>query len=388
MKINELFLSFLLLCFITIQGKNNGIIRKLERFEDGENSDESALETDDSFESSDAISEESSNLEESEDVTDVTDIFPSNQTDPIQPLNLPAPLILLAGYGNYAKPHRHYQLYVITFEVYFQRVSGYNILSRRLIFHLILYYNRRLRALQEEGLANCSRISADSEDFIKYNCQCPVDENRPLGSVASRNDFIFENQSNITMDISSFANSTSKDISTQVNPMQPIVLLNHTKLEVYGRRFTLTGKINRHLISNPNEIIMSFDEGDGHLKNATCSIVNPKGDECTLDCNSEESINAPLNGVSGIVPSTGQMLMLYMAENEENILNTGINPNLYKRGSTSGLSGGAIAAIVICVVAALIGIALAVIILKRGGKVPAAPFQESSIGINANNNSQ
>lgn len=388
MKKNELFLSLLLLCFITIQGKNNRIIRKLENIEDGENSDESVLETDDSFENSDTISEESSYLEESEDVTDVTDIFPSNQTDPIQPLNLPAPLIFLVGYGNYAKPHRHFELYVITFEVYFQRVSGYNILSRRLTFHLILYYNRRLRALQEEGLANCSRISPDSEDFIKYNCQCPVDENRPLGSVVSRNDFIFENQSNITMDISSFANFTSKDISTQVNPMQPIVLLNNTKLEVYGRRFTLTGKINRQLISNPNEIIMSFDEGDGHLKNATCSIVNQKGDECTLDCNSEESINAPLNGVSGIVPSTGQMLMLYMAENENDVLNTGINQNLYKKGSSSGLSGGAIAAIVICVVAALIGIALVAIFFKRGGKVPAAPFQESSIGINANNNSQ
>lgn len=388
MKKNELFLSLLLLCSIIIQCRNNGIIRKLESIGDGENSDESVLDTDDSFESSDTISEESSNLEESEYVTDATDIYQSNQTDPIQPSNLPAPLIFLVGYGNYTKPHLHFQLYVITFEVYFQRVSGYNILSRHLTFHLILYYNRILRVLQEEGLANCSKISADSEDFIKYNCQCPVDEKRPLGSVSSRNDFIFENQSNITLDISSFANSTSKDITNQVNPKQPIVFLNNTKLEVYGLRFTLTGKINRQFISNPKEIIMFFDEGDGYLKNATCAIINSKGDECTLDCNSEESINAPLNGVSGIVPLTGQILMLYMAKNEENMLNTGINQNLYKRGSSSGLSGGAIAAIVICLVAALIGVPLIVIFFKRRGKIPAAPFQESSIEINANKNSQ
>ena len=80
--------------------------------------------------------------------------------------------------------------------------------------------------------------------------------------------------------------------------------------------------------------------------------------------------------------------MIYTADNETDWLNTGINhQKLYKRGSSSGISGGAIAAIVIAFVVALIAIAI-VATMCRKKSVAAAPFEESTLGINTNSISQ
>jgi hypothetical protein len=193
------------------------------------------------------------------------------------------------------------------------------------------------------------------------------------------------------MEISSFANKTKDEIMTQTKGVLPVVLLNNTKLEVYGLNFKLDGYKNRDFNGEPGNVIMSFDEsrGDGVLKNATCSVTKKSDAEYTLNCDCEDSISAPLNGANGIA-STGQTVMIYMAEGEETTLNTGLNhQSLYERGSSSGLSGGAIAAIVIALVVALIAIAVIVIaLMSRKSATAAAPFQESTLGINTNSISQ
>ena len=309
--------------------------------------------------------------------------------------DLPPPLVVLAGFGQYRRPTHYHRgpnsLFLIYFMVYFQRISGYSVLSPNMIVSLNMFYHRRLRALQEQVNANCSRITGDKEDFIKYNCEAPADENRELGKIECLNDFKFEGQSRVNMEISSFANSTKDDIMSQTESIKPIVLLNNTKLEVLGLNFTLDGFKNRDFDSEPGKVVMSFDEsrGEGELKNATCYVQKKSEQEYKLNCGSEDSISAPLNGANGIA-SNGQNVMIYMADGEETTLNTGLNhQSLYERGSSSGLSGGAIAAIVIALVVALIAVAVIVIaLMSKKTAAAAAPFQESTLGINTNSISQ
>ena len=329
------------------------------------------------------------------DKTDDGDFEPvaSDISDP-EPSS-PPPKVVLVGFGRFRKPRRvprgPLNVVLITFVIYFQKINGDTPLSRHMNVGLNMFYHRRLRALQEQVNANCSRASGDKEDFVAYNCEAPADENRELGQIECLNNFQFEGQSAVEMEVSSFANSTKDDLMSQSEVIQPIVLLNNTKLEVLGLNFTLDGFKNRDFNGEPGKVVMSFDEsrGEGELKNATCYVQKKSEKEYKLNCGSEDSISAPLNGANGIA-STGQKVMIYMADGEETTLNTGLNhQSLYERGSSSGLSGGAIAAIVIALVVALIAVAVIVIaLMSKKTAAAAAPFQESTLGINTNSISQ
>ena len=492
MKVYELFLLLLLLCSITIQHKNNGIVRKLqdddndsdmsedtvENESSGEDSESSGSESESSGEDSESSGSESessgedsessgsesessgedsessgsesesSGSDESQDTSaptsqptetptsqptqaptsrptqaptsqptdvptsgnqtdaptssnqtidtdDVYEPYDSDISDPTPAPGLPPSKVICVGFGKYhpPKPYRRgpVTVVIITFVVYFQRIYGYPTLSRHMNVGLNMFYHRRLRALQEQVNANCSRASGDNEDFIKYNCEAPADDKRTLGQIECLNNFQFEGQGAVEMEISSFANSTKDDLMTQTSQILPIVLLNNTRLEVLGLNFTLDGFKNRDFNPEPSKVVMSFDEsrGEGELKNATCYVQKKSEQEYKLNCGSEDSISAPLNGANGIA-STGQKVMIYMAEGEETTLNTGLNhQSLYERGSSSGLSGGAIAAIVIALVVALIAAAVIVIaLMSKKTAAAAAPFQESTLGINTNSISQ
>jgi len=376
----ELFL-LLLLFSISLEFKNNGIIRKLQTDESSDSeiySEESSLSDD--YQSSDE--NESNNSEMDSDSKNQTSPV---ITDPVQPPNYPPPLIILTGYGLFQR-----RITIVVFVVYFKRISGYNVLSRRLTFHVNIFYFRSLRLLQEEVLAECTRFTGDEDDNLQYNCTIPCDPNKNFSAVVSQNDFQFENQTNVTHQISSFANVTSKDISKQIAPFGNVVVLNNTFLEENGLKFTLTGNITDYLDSNEKEVVLSFDEdGKGNIKNVTCAIYSLRGNIYELDCMVEDGISATLNGVMGIISPNDKRLLIYMAEGEDTIINTGINhQSLYKRGNSSGgLSGGAIAAIVIATVVALIALAVIAMMCRKQGDV-SGPFQESTLGINTNNISQ
>lgn len=379
MKVLELFL-LLLLFSISLEFKN-GIIRKLQTDESSDSeiySEESSLSDD--YQSSDE--NESNNSEMDSDSKNQTSPV---ITDPVQPPNYPPPLIILTGYGLFQR-----RITIVVFVVYFKRISGYNVLSRRLTFHVNIFYFRSLRLLQEEVLAECTRFTGDEDDNLQYNCTIPCDPNKNFSAVVSQNDFQFENQTNVTHQISSFANVTSKDISKQIAPFGNVVVLNNTFLEENGLKFTLTGNITDYLDSNEKEVVLSFDEdGKGNIKNVTCAIYSLRGNIYELDCMVEDGISATLNGVMGIISPNDKRLLIYMAEGEDTIINTGINhQSLYKRGNSSGgLSGGAIAAIVIATVVALIALAVIAMMCRKQGDV-SGPFQESTLGINTNNISQ
>ena len=134
-----------------------------------------------------------------------------------------------------------------------------------------------------------------------------------------------------------------------------------------------------------NQLILSFDKkGNGKIKNATCDANYLQDNIYELDCLAEKSINAHINDVNGIATHSGEKVVIYMKSGSDEILNAGSNYMwLYNRGSSSGLSGGAIAGIVIVCVVALLAIAIGAMLFRKTN-APAS-FQESTLGVNTSN---
>ena len=311
-------------------------------------------------------------------------------------------LIIFVGIGNFTLPLRLPNLVPkrkVVFQIYYKRIFGKTVLPIHMYLYLKVTY-RRLRDLQEgEGetevrdeRAVCNRTTYDEDPNIRYNCSFDVDDNFELTKITMdpTSSPIFEGMSDAiapTITVSSLVNETlfEKGIQTATGDdlLKTQYLMNNTVLEGNGLRFKLIGEMDSYLTDN--KVILSFDEkGDGKIKNATCDVSNVKGNVFELDCLMEKSINAHLNGVSGVTANTKERVIIYMRPGTDEILNTDSNYiGYYNKGSSSGLSGGAIAGIVIASVIALLAFAIGVMLCRKP-KVP-APFQESTLGINISN---
>ena len=227
--------------------------------------------------------------------------------------------------------------------------------------------------------ANDKKNNGD-EDMFPF--QCNFESNRTLNTVKSNDNYKF-GDGNVSYIISSQANASSNFINEQTNENFPsYYTLNETTLNVSGLDFTFNGIMQikePKLEENDKQVLLAFDigRGEGVLKNVSCQIVphqiiiqeNKTYRNYSLECSSDDSINAELNGVSGNI--NDYKVLLVLMKDEHTKLVTGANyESLYERGSSSGLSGGAIAGIVIACVVVLVGAAVAVIMLRKPSSAP------------------
>jgi hypothetical protein len=341
--------------------------------------------------------------------------IPGHENDPIttipsiitkepyfDPRNTIPPKLIFAGIGNFGmKPPKNEESEV-TFTVYFINLGTGQVVSYHLTIKLkvAVKRSRRPRALQEgeedieeiEKDAECYRITSDADSNIKYDCSFGVDENVELDKVTMdpTSPPKFEGMDDAIapeITISSLVNETLTEKGIQAATGNELLktqyLMNNTVLEENGLKFKLTGEMDTYLPDK--EITLSFDEkGDGKIKNATCDASYLQGNIFEFDCLAEKGINAHLNGVSGVTTNTQEKVIIYMKPGTDEVLNAGSNyMGLYNRGSSSGLSGGAIAGIVIACVIALLAIAIGAMLCRKTN-VP-APFQESTLGVNTSN---
>ena len=337
--------------------------------------------------------------------------IPGHENDPIttipsvisqptyDPINTESSTYFLVGVGRFILPPRHTPKPKARFNLYYKRITG------RLIppFHLIVFLKvnyRIFRVLQEgegnteerEERAECERITFDEDPNIKYNCSFDTDENAELAKVTMdlNKPPEFEGMSDAIAPkviVSSLANETLSEKGIQNATGDDLLktqyLMNNTVLEENGLRFKLIGEMDSYLPDK--QITLSFDEkGNGKIKNATCDASYVQDNVFELDCLAEKGINAHLNGVSGVTTNTQEKVIIYMKPGTDEVLNAGSNyVGLYSRGSSSGLSGGAIAGIVIACVIALLTIAIGAMICRKPNTP--APFQESTLGVNISN---
>ena len=313
------------------------------------------------------------------------------------------PKIILLGFGNFQKIETPISeqinevIAIITFKAFFKRYL-YGTLYQFMRFHVDLIYSLFLRYLQEKE-ANCMKIRDVGED-IEYNCAIPdIEPNRTIEALASKNDYIFNNgthdeptgENGYEFFLSSFANNTASNIEKQLSDdLSNTIVINSAKLNVPDPNkpyFEIVGYSEKSI--KDKEVIFSFDEkGDGKLNNATCKMVSLDGNKYQFNCESQKSLRVNINSAMG-KSSTGANVLLNFDKDSEGKYNDlwVINnlSNFYGKqyGSDSGLSGGAIAGIVISCVFGLILIGFLVFCCRNKESSP--PIQETVMHIYSSN---
>ena len=302
------------------------------------------------------------------------------------PINNPiySSKLILLGFGHYFRPIIQPQN--IFFIVYFFRILGNNP-SRYLRIPINIVYSTRLRFLEENN-ANCTRITNDNNVNIQYNCSVPVDPNKSISSLnIIGNDLSFGNGENISYIFSSIANQTKGNLLSQTgNDLDKgIIVIKDTILEKDNEKFLLIGNSSEKF--SGSKIILSLDN-NGNIIYIDCYSKNLLGNIYEFECIPNESINNHLNGVSGKT-EFGKNLVINFQDGKDDLVdirvnNSTNNDNNYnyetikKVSSSSGLSAGAIAGIVIGGAVLLIAIITLIGCCCRKGEVK-PPFEESSI---------
>lgn len=329
---------------------------------------------------------------------------PTLSTYPYTP-NTAKPKIVLLGFGNFQKiesPRPTQQIIeivvVITFRVYFKRYL-YGTLHQFMRFHVDLTYSKFLRNLEEKE-ANCVKIRDVGED-IEYNCTVPdIEPNKTIETLASKNDYIFNDgthdepagESGVYEFVqSSFANSTAGNIEKQLSDdLTNTIVINSAKLNVPDPNkpyFEIVGYSETPI--KDKEVTFSFDEkGNGILKNVTCEVLPLVDNKYQFNCESEKSLRANINSAMGKSPNGINVLLNFDKDAEgkyNDLLVVNNLSNFYGKQyySNAGLSGAAIAGIVIACVSALILIGLFAFCCKN--KVNPHPINETVMQIYSSN---
>ena len=272
--------------------------------------------------------------------------------------------VLLIGFGGYERSTRS----IVLLKVYFLRIEGKFKSTLYLFFKVKINYNRILRSLEPESEeeANCIRLSEENDDKMEYNCSINVDGNKEISQMkAVENSFQIGNKTyreSTDAFFSSYANSTFEQLNfLGADPFEKLEILSDGILQEHSNSFTIIGEIKNLTNYNQTEVILSFDpNGNGDLKNVTCSIKKLENIKYQLDCYPKTSIKGRLDGVNGKT-NEGRTLLIHKANNTDDYVDILItNPVKASKNSSGGLSGGAIAGIVLACCVALIAAGLAI----------------------------
>ena len=235
-------------------------------------------------------------------------------------------------------------------------------------------------------MAECRRITPDNEELAKFDCKIPLDENKDYKTIALSSDFNFNNkETDVVVSPISIESMENIQEQTSDNLEEGISILSNTELEKESNN--LNFKLKGYLILGTledNEVVLSFEDNNTNsINNVTCLVNNLQNSLYELNCTSDKPVKSDLNGLTGYT-SSGKQVIIKMKEGEENTLDISrIYNSYYYKDNSNGLSGGAIAAIVIVCVAVLVAISVTILMLRKKSNnyLP----QETSTGINITN---
>ena len=269
-------------------------------------------------------------------------------------------------------------------------------ISSTVIFSLYVYYNDRLRALQDGGtrqpesvpatchLKNTSLINAYTEgEKADYFCEATSSDDATLSNISVyreenitiKNDTSGEYETVDFRDINfnGLAAIQADDLRSATNSIGEEFVLKDGEITDYGNNYL---KIKGTLEPSKKMVISSIPitviGSDGKPKTYTCQINQITDSEVELNCNIDRELNISaylLEGSNGLETTTNTTLEIHMKNFENNntiIYMNGIDDNTIRyRTHSSGLSGASIAGIVIACVVVLVAASVAAILLKR-----------------------
>jgi len=309
------------------------------------------------------------------------------------PINIGDPKeISLIGFSNY-KTEQKGNKYYVSIIFWFKRLSGERDYGDMTVT-LIINNGKRLRSL-EEKTATCVPLS-EGTDIIPYDCS--VDSDTPVSGLEAKPESItFEKLNSEGIKVSPLAEEQMENLEQQTKNIEVEKLkdlhfatLYDAKLTKNENNFTLEGSIDdiyfKDFPSDDLYLLLPKKDSDEKI-NATCSFTKDNsGKEGTLVCKYPKgSVSESLHGKVATDTTGDNLLTIAMEKgSEEKKLDYDgdINYSGY-RHSNGGMSGGAIAAIVIAGAIALVAAVITAVVCRAPPKPPLQ--EESTLGVHQNN---
>ena len=293
-----------------------------------------------------------------------------------------------------------------TFFYFYQRIP-----PRIIRFSLTILYGRRLRHLQEAVEESECLIVGDSttitDENIKYNCEAPKKEGIEIEQIAINPDIKLVNADGTVQEIlvtsgdinfSEEAALGSQNLQKQNKQISNSVKLENGELKINSKDFVIIGNIDKYsgkVGDNLTLVVYDNRTNPSTANNVPCKTENIEGTKYEFKCTPTKEVKGTIYLSPMYSGNTSIILNMtepnsYTIDFIPNTNNSEIGNNPIYKKSSSGLSGGAIAGIVIaCVVGALIIIGIFGYILTRQCKSQANQNSEtpSVIGLRTVNNS-
>ena len=286
----------------------------------------------------------------------------------------------------------------ITFNTFFTFI---NVRPPRFVIIMIsINIRRMLRNLQDEvetKPANCTIAPEDAlkeDGNVRYECDAPKQVNDNVTEVAVLN-ITFPEGTSLTMDDVNFSEEAAlagTQLNKQTMEISKIFRLNGGKLTTYPSYFTISGTIadddfTGNFENSPLVLeVVDYETTPSTPYNVSCTPKSNGNNNYEFRCTPEPGVKGTIYlstikyGDKAIsLNMTDGDYINYATTSTTIPGNTNRGRTMYRK-SSSGLSGGAIAGIVIaCVVVLIIASILA--IMLRKASTPTAPFQNQTPSI-------
>ena len=268
------------------------------------------------------------------------------------------------------------------------------------IFRLRITYNSRLRNLQDESIDAASvktecvitdpsmlntELKEDEGMNVNYNCAANNTKNETNINVTLNTDvnlaLVSENGTTETLSFDEVnfngnASEESQNLQNNEEVMTGAGSLKETEYSVNKTILILKGNYEPKLLGENSVIpmaILNRKSGDYVADEYNCTVLSD-GLECDTTGNPLYTTVEQLHLSSG--SQDGKILTVEMKNWKENstVISTRQGNRFYSR-SSSGLTGGAIAAIVIACVVAIIGASIAIIMFRK----PTPPIDNTTV---------
>jgi hypothetical protein len=235
-----------------------------------------------------------------------------------------------------------------------------------------LYYSNKLtftiNLLDLQGQivsekVNCFFIQ-NNNNITKYNCSGNINGN--LINITPNYDFDFNQDSSLY--INDFGNHSLYNLQNQTGNKYSnaeIIVLNNSILSSHNQGFIIEGKINELKYDFDNITLKMFDDTTGLEKKINCTSINKDKNNYRINCQTKDLFTGSINNTLGEIQELNdKYLLIIIGDGNNDLLNKTnqngteeeipkINNNIYIKKS-SGLSLGAIVAIIISCIAVLV----------------------------------
>ena len=312
------------------------------------------------------------------DDTDDTDEPSANITEIV-----PKPQFILKDVGNYEKKDKQ-----ITFVAFFIRLYT-KIVPKIVYFTIKINKIIRLRNLEDEEIQVPCILDENEyqkNDNLIYKCSFDTKIENFTSISINQESIILKNEDNnltdfdVDIPISSKAKQSINNIQNKTEniTIEDYIILENSTLEQNEMKFTVSGTIQKNdNLKDGDATLLLYEKENETLKDIPCELIKKWGNQYDLECTPKIDISGELDGTE---IDTNNKTLIISTYNKDEFLNFNVYRNkFYKKTSNKGLSGGAIAALIISCVAALVFLGV-LIIFFRNPKNIAPPIEKSSIG--------